>query len=172
MPESVLDRPTRAHEYVFFLTKERRYFYDAKAISEPLQSIRRAFSKNNPAARKFNGRGIWKGINVEAQDRYFEKVRRGEVNSRNKRSVWTIATQPYHGQHFAVFPEKLVEPCVKAGCPSKGIVLDPFCGSGRTGVVATRLGRRFIGIELNPEYCQLAEKHIWEKGSPDKTPAS
>jgi site-specific DNA-methyltransferase (adenine-specific) len=120
MPESVQDRPTRSHEYLFLLTKSAQYYYDQEAIKE--------------AGR--NGK------------------------PRNRRTVWTIPTQPYLGTHFAVFAPALVEPCVLAGCPPGGVVLDPFLGSGTTALVAIRTGRNWLGVELNPEYVELARERI------------
>ena len=119
MPESVTDRPTKSHEYIFLLTKSERYYYDADSIRE---------SAN--------------GIDA----------------TRNKRTVWTITPQPYREAHFATFPPDLVRPCVMAGCPVGGIVLDPFAGSGTTGMVALELGRRTVLCELNPEYVKLINK--------------
>ena len=249
MPESVTDRPTRAHEYVFLLTKSARYYYDADAIREPakdplddIRRMRQQHDANKSAATPernglrartdkqrshgrrhagFNDR--WNGMSTEEQ----------QAMGANKRTVWSIATQPYSGAHFATFPEKLVEPCILAGTSERGVcaecgapwervtertdaphdgktetqyetgsaanrlaltrqaarergeeyvqrvtttgwrptcdhdaepvpsvVLDPFCGSGTTGVVALRHGRSFIGIELNPEYIELARKRI------------
>jgi DNA modification methylase len=148
MPESVTDRPTKAHEYLFLMSKAARYWYDAEAINERAEFI----GPNGP------GR---KGSPSE-QNFYRICGRNGEDGdrTRNRRTVWTIATQPYPEAHFATYPEKLVEPCVLAGCPVSGLVLDPFAGSGTTGAVAYRLGRKFVGIELNPEYAAMAERRI------------
>ena len=245
IPESVRDRPTRAHEYVFLLTKSAKYFYDSDAVREPakdpLDDIRRmrqqhdanksaaTAERNGLRARTDKQRGHgrrhdgfndrWDGMSKEAQ----------QAMGANKRTVWSIATQPYKGSHFATFPEKLVEPCILAGTSERGVcgvcgapwervveptegykkaldaakvdkwytsltnnthgnkglsmaanyqatgwqptcdhdaesvpatVLDPFCGSGTTGVVALRHGRSFIGIELNPEYVEMARQRI------------
>jgi len=153
MPESVTDRPTKAHEYVFLMSKRERYWYDAAAIAETM----------NPAsaARYEYGFGGKKNEHLKATVNQTAVVgNRDATATRNRRTVWTIATQPYPEAHFATFPEKLVEPCVLAGCPAGGTVLDPFTGSGTTGAVAYRLGRKFVGIELNPEYAALAEKRI------------
>jgi site-specific DNA-methyltransferase (adenine-specific) len=156
MPESVTDRPTRSHEYVFLLTKQSRYFYDADAIREahegPMTARRLAvgIEAQGPKldARDGNNSGeTWYGSGLNPA-------------GRNKRSVWTVATQPYAGAHFATFPPKLIEPCVLAGCPVGGTVLDPFAGAGTTGVVALRRDRSFIGVELNPEYAELARQRI------------
>ncbi len=119
MPESVTDRPTRSHEYVFLLTKRRCYYYDADAVRE-----------------------------------------RANACHHNLRTVWQIATQSCGKAHFAMFPEKLVVPCIKAGTKEGDTVLDPYAGSGTTGVVAKQLGRSFIGIELNPVYCEMARERI------------
>lgn len=143
MPESVTDRPTKAHEYIFLLSKSKKYYYDAEAVKEPNIS-------NAPRTTK-NGEG-----NGELGHGHFGQ----SENGRNKRTVWTINTKPYKGAHFATFPEKLIEPCILAGCPGGGIVLDPFFGAGTTGVVAKKLSRSFIGIELKPEYVDLARKRI------------
>lgn len=140
MPESVRDRCTKSHEYIFLLSKSDRYYFDAAAISEPIAEI-----NVTRYLKSFGGKGY-----------------RNEVPNlrRNKRDVWTIGTGGFKGAHFAVFPEKLVEPCILAGCPEGGLVLDPFAGSGTTGVVAKCLARDFIGIELNPEYCRMADERI------------
>jgi site-specific DNA-methyltransferase (cytosine-N4-specific) len=184
MPESVTDRPTKAHEYLFLLTKADRYFYDQTAILEPLadSSIERLSqptlqmqmgsfranggAKTNGAMKavrreptRGEGYGAAKGANGRMADRDG-----GEsavtVDGRNKRSVWHVPTQSYSGAHFATFPEALIEPCILAGSREGDTVLDPFCGSGTTGVVSLRHGRSFVGIELNPEYVQLARRRI------------
>ena len=243
MPESVTDRPTRAHEYVFLLTKSARYFYDADAIREP--------SITRDMRRPYGSKGAWEIDGRPESQRHGGKLRNGakpdkqrghsrrhdgfndrwdgmskeeqQAMGANKRTVWSIATQPYKGAHFATFPEKLVEPCILAGTSERGVcgvtgdpwervveqtghvnqrepahvpgntltktdstgwapttratdiwqptcdhdaepvpatVLDPFCGSGTTGVVALRHGRSFVGIELNPGYIELARKRI------------
>jgi DNA modification methylase len=185
MPESVTDRPTKAHEYLFLLAKNDHYHYDADAIREPVSANTHMRMSQNLAAQagshranggaKTNGpmRAVLRGSSrtklaeegsgIKANDS-FESACCLPVNERNKRSVWTIATQPFAEAHFATFPEKLVEPCVLAGCPEGGTVIDPFAGSGTTGVVAYRLGRKFIGVELNPEYAEMARRRVepWE----------
>lgn len=152
MPESVMDRPTKAHEYLFLLTKGERYFYDHEAIKEPATDTGRVNGRDgrdeDPAARP-------PGSNPRTLKR-LDYTGLG----RNKRTVWTIATQAFPKAHFATFPEALVEPCILAGCPIGGMVLDPFCGSGTTGVVALRYGRDFLGIELNQEYAAMARNRI------------
>ena len=155
MPESVTDRPTKAHEYVFLMSKRERYYYDADAIREPHAEVSLArVKKPFHTSQDVSGRAV----NMATGDG--DMARFCHENGRNKRTVWTIATQPFAEAHFATFPEKLVEPCVLAGCPEGGTVLDPFAGSGTTGVVAYRLGRKFVGIELNPEYAEMAERRI------------
>jgi len=175
MPESVTDRPTKAHEYVFLLSKSARYFYDADAVREPhrwqvpelLETNAQARQGHRLAQRRASGdtsavrtqpqigreKGRGKNGNAESE---FSAPDAG----RNLRSVWNIATEPFSEAHFAVFPKKLVEPCVKAGSRPGDMVLDPFAGSGTTGVVALRLGRDLIGIELNAEYVEMARRRI------------
>ena len=155
MPESVTDRPTRAHEYVFLLTKSAKYFYDADALREPTsESFKKRFNSGAVAKRNPSPQGL--GASSVSGESCFGSP----DGKRNKRTVWTIPTQSYRGAHFATFPEKLVEPCILAGCPTGSVVLDPFCGSGTVGVVALRHRRRFLGVELNPEYVKLAEARI------------
>jgi DNA modification methylase len=163
MPESVKDRCTKAHEYIFLLSKSRKYYYDHEVIKEPVKeiSIRRAeygWNCDRPSTKNasMNGEGI-----------HTKKMGTRFVNpdGRNKRSVWTVTTKPFKEAHFATFPEKLIEPCILAGCPEGGIVLDPFMGSGTTAVVALKHNRNYIGIELNPEYIKIAEKRISETTS-------
>ena len=157
MPESVTDRCTKAHEYVFLLTKSERYFYDAEAISEP------ASQSSGWAKQRKNGTDTWKYGRAAGGDPNSTNGVGGTLalgSTRNRRSVWTVTTKPYSGAHFAVMPSDLVEPCIKAGCPEGGTVLDPFAGSGTTLAVAAELGRSGIGCELNPEYIKLAEERI------------
>lgn len=146
MPESVRDRCTKAHEYVFLLSKGPRYHFDADAIAEEAREGARKF--NGSPAYKAELGGIFAGKDNTA------------VDSRNKRSVWEVATQPFSGAHFATFPPALIEPCIKAGCPAGGTVLDPFGGAGTTGLVADRLGRNAVLVELNPAYAAIAEQRI------------
>jgi DNA modification methylase len=151
MPESVRDRCTKAHEYVFLLTKSERYFYDAEAVSEALSGKPHAPGNKCSA----DGGHLRNDFGTDAMQRVW-----GASGRRNRRSVWTVTTKPYSGAHFAVMPAALVEPCIKAGCPEGGTVLDPFAGSGTTLAVAAELGRSGIGCELNPEYIELAEQRI------------
>jgi len=161
MPESVRDRCTKAHEYVFLLTKSERYYYDAEAIKEASAQpgrVQTGYKRPNKVAMSSGpmARGE-EGFNHQfaEPDRVW-----CDGTSRNRRSVWTVTTKPYSGAHFAVMPPDLVEPCIKAGCPEGGTVLDPFAGSGTTLAVAAELGRNGIGCELNPEYIELANKRI------------
>lgn len=156
MPESVRDRCTKSHEYIFLLSKSPRYYFDAAAISEPIAgSSTKRYLQNIEQQRGSDRQpGKTNGIMKAALPRFGGGLRR------NKRDVWAISTGGFKGAHFAVFPERLVEPCILAGCPEGGTVLDPFAGSGTTGVVAKRLGRGFVGCEINPEYCQMAINRI------------
>jgi len=176
MPEAVTDRPTKAHEFVFLLSKSERYYYDAAAIKEPVtgRAHPRGDGVNPKAGPKDEGRddqglkpstrfGRGAGFRVK-QNASFSGAIAGLVDERNKRSVWTIATEPYGGAHFATFPRKLVETCILAGCPAGGIVLDPFGGSGTVGQVSEALGRQWILIELSPEYAQLARARTAQRG--------
>ena len=157
MPESVTDRPTRSHEYIFLLTKSSRYYYDSAAIAEPLDRPEEA-DRKTPA--KFGGAD--KHVEAGKQSRLHSgnEYRGTDTGTRNKRSVWTVASQPFKDAHFATFPPALIEPCILAGCPEGGTVLDPFGGAGTTGLVSDRLGRSAILIELNPEYAAMAERRI------------
>jgi DNA modification methylase len=144
MPESVTDRPTKSHEYLFLLTKSARYYFDADAVREAQVSDHAS------------GNGFKRDARLSYRDdngaRGNDEQWQPSAAGRNIRSVWTIATRPYPGAHFAVFPPELPERCIKAGSPANGMVLDPFGGSGTVGMVANRLSRRAILIDLNPEY--------------------
>jgi DNA modification methylase len=148
MPESVRDRCTKSHEYLFLLAKSENYYYDAGAIAEPAIYAGKEVVTNGNDGMAFNVDG----------NRTRDGFRRGVTvrETRNKRSVWTVTTQPYSEAHFATFPPALIEPCIAAGCPVGGLVLDPFGGSGTTGQVAEALGRKWLLIELNGEYSKLA----------------
>jgi len=181
MPESVRDRCTKAHEYVFLLTKSERYYYDAEAVSEPVSvsttarlsqpslplqagSDRVPGKTNGPmkaVGPRFGGNKFGDSDDPKHATKSGNVYQIPDANGRrNRRSVWTVTTKPYSGAHFAVMPADLVEPCIKAGCPEGGTVLDPFAGSGTTLAVAAELGRSGIGCELNPEYIELAEQRI------------
>lgn len=155
MPESVRDRCTKAHEYVFLMAKSERYFCDTQAIAEPADSAgqTRPFNDAKKASRVVNG-NLGTGNEAPGAAPYLI----GET--RNKRSVWTIATQPFSEAHFATMAPELAETCIKAGCPEGGTVLDPFGGAGTTGLVADRLQRSALLIELNPEYAAMARARI------------
>jgi site-specific DNA-methyltransferase (cytosine-N4-specific) len=203
MPESVTDRPTKSHEYVFLLTREARYFYDADAIREAAEWARWGDQTNGKYEGSESAAG-WIGANkkvdlsgspapqtetLDGSEAMPSKGRSGvslpgyrgrekdgiartsfamterafDPRGRNARSVWTIATQPYAEAHFATFPEELPRRCIAAGCPEDGVVLDPFMGSGTVALVARRLGRRSIGIELNPEYAELCARRLQQQ---------
>ena len=153
MPESVTDRCTKAHEYIFLLTKSPRYYYDSIAIKEPTVYP-------NDKRRPLGSKGAWQMDGREQGENGGGRAYEHDTSLRNRRSVWQIATRPFKGSHFATFPEALVEPMILAGCPEGGIVLDPFFGAGTTGLVAIKNKRDYIGIELNPEYVTMAEERI------------
>lgn len=154
MPESVRDRCTKAHEYLFLLSKSERYYFDADAIAESLadSSVQRL---SQPSLAQQTGSARVPGKTNGAMKAV------GQVDgTRNKRSVWTIPTQPFKEAHFATFPPALVEPCIRAGSRAGDTVLDPFLGAGTTALIAEREGRQWIGCELNPEYAAIAERRL------------
>lgn len=164
MPQSTKSRPSTDHEYIFLFSKNKKYFYDADAIREPHKTFssdskmkggRNHFGKNNgtPASGKFSG---YQGLHKGDWSKTFNPL------GRNKRSVWSVSLSKYRGAHFAVFPENLITPCILAGCPVGGIVLDPFMGSGTVAVVSLKHNRNFVGIEQNEEYVALANTRIEE----------
>lgn len=150
MPESVKDRCTKSHEYIFLLSKSPKYYFDHEAIQEE--------SVSNVGDTKIRFGGNKYGDNEDKKFAIYSGNEWTPSEMRNKRDVWVIPVQPTKEAHFATYPEKLVEPCLLAGCPEGGTVLDPFFGSGTTGRVATRFGRNYIGIELNPEYIEIINK--------------
>ena len=192
MPESVRDRPTKAHEYIFLLTKSARYYYDQEAIREPIKNssvarLSQDVDKQEGSVRTNGGRKTnrkmkavrfggtkaegygnptysgkeWKPKNLQDESRKPRSMHVARANGEgevvaefgaNKKSVWTVPTQPYTGAHFAAYPPDLIEPCIMAGCPKDGIVLDPFCGSGVTAMVARKLGRHAVGLDINLTY--------------------
>jgi DNA modification methylase len=177
MPESVKDRCTKAHEYVFLLSKSKQYFYDHEAIKEqsvtnedrPAGIVRdRVYGYDSKQSTlrsqrdKFKRSGNKNGQPEKPQKRTDKKNDAYNTLLRNKRSVWKIATKPYKGSHFATFPPKLVEPMILAGSRVGDIVLDPFFGSGTTGLVATMHNRKHVGLELNPDYIELARERLAE----------
>lgn len=193
MPESVTDRCTKSHEYIFLLSKSQSYYCDMGAIKEPVTASTVSRLAQDVAAQagsdrvpgKANGPMKAVGGTRSKRDSFKrEESKRAEpipgqavgthredreesdwpLDSRNRRSVWTVPTSPYKGAHFATFPTELIEPCILAGAPAGGVVLDPFFGSGTTGQVAQDLGRRFIGCELNPDYKPLQDERLRQMG--------
>ena len=206
MPESVTDRCTKSHEYIFLLSKSKNYFYDYEAIKQPISSATVARmsqdieSQNGSdrAVGKTNGKmkavlaGSWKGSSFDSgktsvatnNGRKSGNKERKQGSERgcpegtgsnvcgsvpwegekaNKRSVWTVSTKPFSEAHFATFPQDLIVDCIKAGCPEGGLVLDPFMGAGTTALVARKLNRNYIGLELNPEYIRIAENRLYNE---------
>jgi len=182
MPESVTDRCTKAHEYIFLFSKSRRYYFDFEAIAEPLaessmQRLSQPTIETQSGSDQVPGKtnGTMKAVCRRSKDcdedarsvgsrphslSDFEAKNGGIYAKRNKRSVWEVATQPFKEAHFATFPPALIEPCILAGSEPDGVILDPFGGAGTTGLVADRLQREAILIELNPEYVAMAERRI------------
>ncbi|WP_321946555.1 site-specific DNA-methyltransferase [Paraburkholderia sp. J10-1] len=158
MPESVTDRPTKSHEYLFLLSKSERYHYNHEAIKEPAVSEHASGNGFKRDARL----SYMDANGARGNDEHWTDV----GGSRNRRSVWNINTQPYKGAHFATFPEGLVEPCVLAGSRAGDVVFDPFFGSGTSGRVAQRLGRSYIGLELNCEYEPLQRDRLRQPSLP------
>jgi len=153
MPESVRDRCTKAHEYIFLLSKGPRYYFDQEAIKEPAQHPKvrhKSERKSEDQERAYHG-------NAPTN---LGRCGTAEDGKRNRRSVWTVTTKPFKGAHFATFPPDLIEPCILAGCPEGGTVLDPFGGAGTTGLVATQAGRNAVLCEINPEYVEMARTRI------------
>lgn len=184
MPESVTDRCTKSHEYIFLLSKSQKYYFDYEAISEPCADQNRT---NYQSGSRSNGENkdrndndlgerskLWKprtkNCQYDGQQPNTMHLRREqglpdkEYTVRNKRDVWSVNVKPDSVAHFATYPEELIVPCILAGCPSGGVVLDPFMGSGTTARVAIKLNRHFVGFELNPEYCKIIEKKIQVSG--------
>ena len=174
MPESVKDRCTKSHEYIFLLSKSDKYYFDAAAIAEPVtqstvtrlgQDIKHQKGSVLPGKTNGNMKAAaprYGGKKYTQNPDEFYRTKSGHAYDfrpyRNKRDVWTVSTKPYKGAHFATFPEELIEPCILAGCPKDGIVIDPFFGSGTVGVVCKRKQRNYIGIEINPKYIQMSEE--------------
>lgn len=155
MPESVMDRPTRSHEYIFLLTKRERYFYDHEAVKEPAVS-------DHPSGNGFKRDARQSFQNADGTARGNEMQWKDVGGKRNRRSVWHVNAKPYKGAHFATFPPALIEPCILAGSRPGDIVLDPFMGSGTTAAVALQHGRQYLGCELNAEYGALQAERINE----------
>jgi DNA modification methylase len=155
MPESVQDRCTKSHEYIFLLSKSQQYFYDFESIKEESVTTEEdQIAKRNKSPHKGQSDN-----GMRETTGGFDKITK-TYPKRNKRSVWTVNTKPYSGAHFAVFPEELIEPCILAGSRVGDVVLDPFMGSGTTAQVAQQLGRKYLGCELNPEYKTLQDKRV------------
>jgi DNA modification methylase len=164
MPESVRDRCTKSHEYIFLLSKSSRYYFDNKAIAEKSlhPNAIAAWTCDSRASRGHMLRGNPVGNEASGAEYLGSETR-------NRRSVWQVTTKPYKGAHFAVFPPDLIEPCILAGCPTDGAVIDPFAGSGTTGMVASMHNRNSVLIELNPQYCELIKERVtagWQKTKP------
>lgn len=157
MPESVKDRPTKSHEYIFLMSKNRTYYYDQESIKTPVKQENMKGTTTHKRSTKDWGDGT--GVKTHNG---FDK----SYDMANKRDVWTVPTDKFEGQHFATFPKELIKPCILAGCPEGGTVLDPFNGSGTTCIVSLQNNRKYIGIELNPEYCIIAHKRISTEVSP------
>ena len=175
MPESVKDRCTKSHEYIFLLSRQAHYYFDSEAIKEPVaDSTVIRLAEPNIESQQGSGRGHG-GVKTMKAVRYggnkytrdtdtFYRTKSGNAyefrEMRNKRSVWEVSTRPFKEAHFATFPEELITPCILAGCPQGGVVLDMFMGSGTTGIVALKNFRNYIGIELNPKYIEIAERRL------------
>ena len=162
MPSPVRNRPTTDHESVFLLVKTMDYFYDADAIREPHVTFSE-HSRMRGGRNHFFRRGSTPEQGKNGGSRNLHDARWDQAfhpKGRNKRTVWSVPLSKCRDAHFAVFPESLVETCLRAGSPPDGLVLDPFLGSGTTGLVAARLGRSFLGIDCNADYCQLAKRRI------------
>jgi len=154
MPESVIDRCTKSHEYIFLLTKNQKYYFDGKAIQEPAENAGKVGGsfKGRQGGAEYHAQSG--GVGSDAK----------EYENRNKRDVWSVPVKPYSGAHFAVYPEELIEPCILAGSKVGDIVLDPFFGSGTTGAVAQKLGRKWVGCELNKNYEKLQNERLAQQG--------
>jgi DNA modification methylase len=184
MPESVTDRCTKSHEYVFLMSKNKDYFYDADAIKEKsvysdprmvdgfgnksINGKHKDDPQNSANRKQYTPDQAGGGTSMMGHDGYFKANGEpiGTPGMRNKRDVWTVTTSPFPEAHFATYPEELIAPMILAGCPAGGVVLDPFMGAGTTGLVAAKLGRNYLGVELNPEYIEIANRRIAKIGVP------
>lgn len=155
MPESVRDRCTKAHEYIFLLSKSERYYFDSDAIKEPATNAGKRVSLGDKSFSKGQAKGVGVDPSGNGLKDFYDVP-----ETRNRRSVWTVTTKPYKGAHFATFPPDLIEPCILAGSRPNDIVLDPFMGSGTTAQVASQFGRQYLGCELNPDYEQLQRERL------------
>lgn len=184
MPESVTDRCTKSHEYIFLLSKSQKYYFDYEAIQE--KSVTQDLKGTVRFSGNKYGNNTDKHYQTYSGNEWNPKTKNCQYNGqtpnsfhvsrelgipdkeyfvRNKRDVWSVATEPSKESHIAMYPTKLIVPCILAGCRRGGVVLDPFMGSGTTALVAKRLERHFIGVELNPEYKKIADRRIWEDGA-------
>jgi len=191
MPESVTDRCTKSHEYIFLMSKSQKYYYDADSIKPPLTAstinrVKQDVSNQTGSERvpgKTNGNmkavvkgatfGGNKGRNYtplpddpnfrNGSEQWGREYQISEDGKANKKSVWTVTTKPFRGAHFATFPEDLIVDCIKAGCPVGGVVLDPFMGAGTTAMVSRKLDRNYIGFELNKDYISIANKRLHDE---------
>lgn len=150
IPESVRDRCTKSHEHIFLLSKSPKYYFDFESIKEPSQDTFKGKRGKVKHRNKTQSAMTDRTYNYEYS----------ETSTRRKRDVWTVSVKPYKGAHFAVYPTDLIEPCIKAGCPENGIVLDPFMGSGTTAMVAKQNNRQYLGCELNSDYAELQQERI------------
>lgn len=162
MPESVTDRCTKSHEYIFLLSKNPKYYFDNQAIKEPVSQESLARMKRGVSNHHKNINGAPGQTKYSMNQPREYDADRESPDLRNKRSVWTVTTKPYKEAHFATYPPDLIEPCILAGSKEGDLVLDPFSGSGTTGEVALRHNRHYIGLELNPEYAEISRKRISE----------
>lgn len=156
MPESVKDRCTKSHEYIFLFSKNKKYFYNHEAILQPYTKPMNRWGGDKLVA---NGRSEWD--NDTGQKIYMDRNMRPNPSGKNRRSVWEITTKPFRGAHFAAFPQEIPELCIKAGSKVGDTILDPFLGSGTTAMVAKKLERKFIGIEINSEYVKIAQERLF-----------
>jgi DNA modification methylase len=155
MPESVTDRCTKSHEYIFLMTKSSRYYFDYDSLREPYT---KPLNRWSGSSLKASGHSRWS--EATGQNIYRDRNMRPCAAGPRRRDVWSVNVRPYQDAHFATFSPELIVPCIKAGCPENGIVLDPFMGAGTTAVVARKLERNFIGIELNPDYIKIIKKRL------------
>lgn len=158
MPESVTDRCTKSHEYIFLMSKSQKYYFDYEAIQTDSKAESLDRAKHGWSPTKLNV-----DVGGPKNEQFDSMGERWVKEKSNKRDVWTVNTMSYKEAHFATFPEKLITDCIKAGCPKGGVVLDPFMGAGTTAVVARKLNRNFIGIELNPKYIEIANKRLYNE---------
>lgn len=163
MPESVTDRCTKSHEYIFLFSKQEKYYFDAQSIRE--ECVDKAYSNRQSIGEKERSQtqGYSKAGGHRDNSGGFTK-KSNVYTTRNKRDVWSVCVKPNKEAHFATYPPELITPCILAGCPEQGIVLDPFMGSGTTGIVARTFNRNYVGCELNPEYHKMSERRIQNEG--------